>query len=111
MDGELRKYATKCIGGQHYLVVYIPLEVVTPVRILVSEKETNLLGMRLTHRETQVMQGLIDFKQNKEIASELGISERTVKFFVSSLLEKYECSGRAQLADRFRSKSEPASIQ
>lgn len=49
----------------------------------------------LTAREAQVLHLLMLGLPNKRIASRLGISERTVKHFVSSLIRKHQVRGRA----------------
>ena len=53
--------------------------------------------MRLTRREKEVLAGVSGSLSNKEIASNLNISERTVKFHVSSLLAKFRVQGRMEL--------------
>lgn len=50
----------------------------------------------LTDREMDVLQLLAQGKQNKEIASTLRISERTVKFHVSSILGKLGATNRTE---------------
>jgi DNA-binding NarL/FixJ family response regulator len=58
----------------------------------------------LTAREMDVMEQLALGKTNKEIASELVISERTVKFHVSSILKKLRAGNRTEavaIAARF----------
>jgi DNA-binding NarL/FixJ family response regulator len=52
---------------------------------------------RLSPRETQVLDGLLENRSNKEIAANLKISERTVKFHVSNVLEKFGVGRRADL--------------
>ena len=51
----------------------------------------------LTRREEEVLSGLMNSLANKEIASNLNLSERTVKFHVSSLLAKFRVRGRMEL--------------
>jgi DNA-binding NarL/FixJ family response regulator len=51
----------------------------------------------LSHREQQVLDSLLDNLANREIASRLNISERTVKFHVSNLLSKFGVRRRADL--------------
>ncbi|HWZ46050.1 MAG TPA: response regulator transcription factor [Candidatus Saccharimonadales bacterium] len=52
---------------------------------------------RLSQREAQVLELLLDNQSNKEIAVELNISERTVKFHVSNVLTKFGVHRRADL--------------
>ena len=52
---------------------------------------------RLSMREQQVFDDVLKGLSNKEIANNLHISERTVKFFVSSLLKKFDVQRRADL--------------
>ena len=56
------------------------------------------LTIHLTPRESQVLQMIALGKSNKTIASELGISEQTVKNYVSELLYKLGVESRTQLA-------------
>ena len=51
----------------------------------------------LTPRELEILQHIVAGKSNKEIASELNVSERTIKFHVSSLLSKFKVHSRLEL--------------
>ncbi|MBP7998293.1 MAG: response regulator transcription factor [Chloroflexi bacterium] len=53
-------------------------------------------GDELTERELEVLRLLVQGKQNKEIAAALIISERTVKFHVSSILNKLNAGNRTE---------------
>jgi DNA-binding NarL/FixJ family response regulator len=52
---------------------------------------------RLSPRETQVLDDLLNNRSNKEIAAKLRISERTVKFHVANVLAKFGVGRRADL--------------
>jgi DNA-binding NarL/FixJ family response regulator len=54
------------------------------------------LPEELTARESQVLTLLAQGNQNKEIALELSISERTVKFHISSILSKLGAGNRTE---------------
>ena len=54
-------------------------------------------GARLSRREKEVLDALLENLSNKEIASRLNMSERTAKFHVSNLLAKYGVRRRADL--------------
>ena len=70
-----------------------------------AEKAENLLqagysvhrSVKLTRREEEVLGGVMRSRANKEIATSLNLSERTVKFHVSSLLAKFHVRGRMEL--------------
>ena len=79
-----------------------------PRELLSRFVDTILSGMRgrrpqaeanteLSRREKEVLEGLLENLANKEIASRLNISERTVKFHVSNLLAKFNVRRRADL--------------
>lgn len=54
-------------------------------------------AVKLTRREEEVLGGVMKSMANKEIAATLNLSERTVKFHVSSLLSKFRVRGRMEL--------------
>src|ERR1700758_774784 len=54
-------------------------------------------SVKLTRREEEVLGGVMRSLANKEIAATLNLSERTVKFHVSSLLSKFRVRGRMEL--------------
>jgi DNA-binding CsgD family transcriptional regulator len=54
-------------------------------------------NVKLTRREEEVLNGVMRSQANKEIAATLNLSERTVKFHVSSLLAKFRVRGRMEL--------------
>lgn len=69
--------------------------------------------VKLTRREEEVLNGILRSLANKEIAGELNLSERTVKFHVSSLLAKFKVRGRMELvreASRNTMRSIPPAI-
>lgn len=70
-----------------------------------NEKAEHLLAagksvhtqIKLTRREEEVLGGVMRSLANKEIGAMLNLSERTVKFHVSSLLAKFRVRGRMEL--------------
>jgi DNA-binding NarL/FixJ family response regulator len=55
------------------------------------------VGVAVSRREKEIVDGLLLNLSNKEIAGRLNISERTVKFHVSNLLSKFKVQRRADL--------------
>ena len=58
---------------------------------------TKIVGRRLSHRERQVLEGVVKSESNKEIASHLHISESTVKFHLARIFRKFGVRRRAEL--------------
>jgi DNA-binding NarL/FixJ family response regulator len=54
------------------------------------------LSEEITSRETEVLRMLAEGAVNKQIAARLGISEHTVKFHISSILDKLGASTRTE---------------
>jgi DNA-binding CsgD family transcriptional regulator len=68
-------------------------------------------SIKLTRREEEVLGGVMRSLANKEIAAALNLSERTVKFHVSSLLAKFGVRGRMELVrEASRKAISPAAI-
>jgi DNA-binding NarL/FixJ family response regulator len=65
---------------------------------LSNKKESRNLISELTNRELDVLKEIAKGKSNKEIASALFITEKTVKTHVSNLLAKLEVADRTQAA-------------
>lgn len=61
-------------------------------------EETVALVAQLTPREIQILHLAAQGYANKRIASELGISENTVKHFVSNILSKLNANDRTEAA-------------
>lgn len=52
---------------------------------------------KLSNREQEVIKLLLEGKSNKQIASVLSISERTVEFHLKNIYEKFQVSSRIEL--------------
>lgn len=58
---------------------------------------TKMPGFPLSRRQLEVLRNIAQNLSNKEIAAKLNVSVRTIKFHVSSLLEKFDVRGRVDL--------------
>jgi DNA-binding NarL/FixJ family response regulator len=61
---------------------------------------TESSAIALTPRESTVLQHLASGRSNKQIAAALGVSERTVKFHVSTLFTKLGATNRTEAVTR-----------
>ena len=62
----------------------------------------------LSPRQKEILQSVMCNRANKEIASQLNITVRTVKFHISTLLSKFGAENRAELARRATAFMRPA---
>ena len=84
-------------AGQSILDPAVTERVMDRVRVLSLEAEKSRLSI-LSVQERRVLALVAQGKTNKEIGIELGLSDKTVKNYVSNLLEKLQLSRRAQAA-------------
>jgi len=62
---------------------------------------------RLTDREKQIAEKIVEGFRNKEIAERLFLSERTVKSHINRIFRKLEVTSRSQLVSLFMKNSSP----
>jgi DNA-binding CsgD family transcriptional regulator len=101
--------AMQCLVRGHDpddFVVLVPAEKNLVGRFLSRAKELLEQGRAvsrptsLSPRQTEILLSVIRNRANKEIASRLNITVRTVKFHISSLLNKFGVDNRGDLARR-----------
>jgi DNA-binding NarL/FixJ family response regulator len=80
---EIERAINALARGESYLDPRIASRVIAP-------------RQKLTKREREVIRLVAEGKSNKEIAAKLRITERTVKFHVSSILNRLGAENRAQ---------------
>jgi DNA-binding CsgD family transcriptional regulator len=118
-DGSLPLEQAACLLAMHCMVrgqspedYVVMIEAEHSHTLGLVEKAKKLLEagqsvkseVKVTRREEEVLRGILRGFANKEIAGDLNLSERTVKFHVSSLLSKFRVRGRMELvreASRF----------
>ncbi len=106
--------AMHCMVRNQTPADYVVMVAVEPAQLEgLDEKAQKLLEagravkshVKLTRREEEVLNGVL---ANKEIAASLNLSERTVKFHVSSLLAKFHVRGRMELVREAAQHSSPS---
>jgi DNA-binding CsgD family transcriptional regulator len=75
----------------------LPPQVIERATQLIAAGRSIGAGVKLTAQEQVVLAAVVQNLRNKEIASKLNISVRTVKFHVASLFAKFKVSSRAAL--------------
>lgn len=109
-DGDEDIYRALQAGARAYLLKGMPFaELLRTIQAVHSGKTRipspiaeklaeRVNGQELTARELGVLERIVAGRANKEIASDLNISEATVKSHVNSLLSKLGVSDRTQAA-------------
>ena len=92
--------AITLIIGLLIIVVFLYLKLRTAVRSQIKNGLPITIKplFKVTPREKEVLSLICNGLSNKEIAARLGISEQTVKNYVSALMEKSRTRSRTQLA-------------
>lgn len=89
---ELARAIRTVFAGEAYLEPGVAARVVTRVGLGAPERTA------LTEREREVLRRVAEGLPNKQIAAALGITPRTVKFHVSSVMSKLGADNRAHAA-------------
>jgi FixJ family two-component response regulator len=110
-------------GAVDFLTKPVKREVLLPAieRALARDAESRAARERLnawrarydllTPREIEVLEGIVSGRMNKEIAAELGASERTIKAHRAQVMQKMNVTSVAELvriADALRGSAPPA---
>jgi DNA-binding NarL/FixJ family response regulator len=112
-DADDRILAAVRAGAQGYLLKGAPredlfrairvvhaggslLEPLVASKLLRQVRHTATPDVRITAREHEVLRLVARGRQNKEIARDLAVTERTVKFHLSALMRKLEVSNRVE---------------
>jgi DNA-binding NarL/FixJ family response regulator len=75
------------------------LVITLPFRVEMEVAEE--AALKLTRQERQALNGLLKGQSNKEIAAEMNLSERTVKYHVSQILRKMNLRSRVDVVRHF----------
>jgi len=109
-DGDEDIYRALQAGARAYLLKGMTVEVlVSTIRsvhagkscippVIAQKLAERMATEQLTHREQDVLEQIVRGKSNKEIGTELDISEATVKTHINNLLSKLGVTDRTQAA-------------
>jgi DNA-binding CsgD family transcriptional regulator len=98
-------------------IVLVPAEraladrLVSHAKRLLEEGRAMQAPSSLSPRQREVLHSVVCNRANKEIASKLNITVRTVKFHISNLLNKFGVQSRAELARRAAGVLRPTTLQ
>ena len=104
---ELVRAVETVAGGQSLLDPAVTQKVLEKVKRLASGGQPDEIT-QLSTQERKVLALVADGKTNKEIAATLGLSDKTVKNYLSHVFEKLNLSRRAEAAAFFARRRSPS---
>lgn len=97
LERQLSQAIDTVLTGGYWVPRIILSDFVSSILRATPQPRLDRGSVELSRRETEVMNSLLENRSNKEIATALNISERTVKFHVSNVLRKFRVGRRADL--------------
>ncbi len=96
---ELLRIARSVVDGETYLMPGLAVKLLTDLRKDTAEpaEHGNPLTL-LTAREEQILELVAQAMSNKEIGLQLGLTERTVKHYMTNILQKLHAKNRVEAA-------------
>lgn len=96
LSASLAEIAAAIQAAANDLTTLTPDQVTRWLQVAPQEVDSDVIVEGLTTRELQVLRMIADGYGNKEIATELAISEHTVKFHVAQILGKLNAGSRTE---------------
>jgi len=93
---DLRAAVRRVMNGDNYVQPDMAMDIFAKLR-QAEAKRKEAERLRLTVRESQVVQHLMQGMTNGQISTELNISEKTVKHYVGSLKDKFGAANRLEV--------------
>ncbi len=100
-SSELREAVQTANGGGTFISPCIATKLFASLRTAAVRKATTQ-KMKLTVREEQIVELLHEGKTNREIAGVLELSEKTVKHYMTVLMQKLEARSRLEVILAFK---------
>jgi DNA-binding NarL/FixJ family response regulator len=94
---ELVNAARAVVAGAIYVSESFASGAITALKNA-SVRKVAMQALSLTAREDQIVDLLLGGRTNKEIASDLGLTERTVKHYMTILMQKLNVRNRVEVA-------------
>jgi DNA-binding NarL/FixJ family response regulator len=93
-EEELRDGINAVLQGETFVTRHFAGKVLTALSAPIDTS----ISARLSSRETQIVELLLQGQTNREMATNLKISEKTVKHYMSVLMQKFNARNRLEVA-------------
>lgn len=95
-------------SGETYITPQFAAQLLKKMQRRTAEKPVQRLEVELTHREEQILNEVSAGLTNKEIARKLTLSEKTVKHYMTSVLQKLQARNRVEAVIAHMKHEKPA---
>lgn len=93
---QIRLAITRLVRGDNYLEPGVAMQVIAALKNAEARRR-ELVSMKLTYREEQVLKCLLKGSTNSQIGESLNISEKTVKHYIGCLKDKFNAANRLEI--------------
>ena len=106
---ELNTILHTVYAGEGYVTPSLAASLLSEMKSPVKEKQPTKADSfdELTDRERQILELIADGTSNKEIGQKLFLTEKTIKHYVTNILQKLHVSNRVQAALLAQQKARP----
>lgn len=98
LGSELRSILKRIYDGEVFITPMLAASVLVDMVDTKKSPSDDQLFEELTHREREILERLAEGDTNKAIGSRLGITEKTVKHYMSNILAKLQVKNRVEAA-------------
>ncbi len=105
-SSELHHAITAAHNGETYITPGFATKVIMSMKTQEMRRAAQA-QQKLHHREEQIVIGLLQGHTNREIGAELNISEKTVKHYMTSLMQKLHVRNRVELVIAVKNRTLP----
>lgn len=99
---ELLRAVGVILSGERYITPYFAARLLATIGESPGARDRDAGRERLTHRENQILTEAAKGQTNKEIASTLKLSEKTIKYYMTNVLQKLQVRNRVEAINVYR---------
>lgn len=104
---ELQEAIKTACRGESYVTPGFATKVIMSMKTAELVRKNGVTQQRLHHREEQIVGGLLKGMTNREIGENLKISEKTVKHYMTSMMQKLNVRNRVELVIAVKNRAVP----
>jgi DNA-binding NarL/FixJ family response regulator len=94
--GDLFYALEEVAAGKEYISSSMATKVIREMR-MAEQRKAERASVALNSREDQVVRELLNGASNKEIANKLNLSDKTVKHYMTQIMQKFNARNRVEV--------------